>query len=53
LEDETVKSKLANAKKLSDVKAKDYDAIFYIGGCGPVFDLAPDPFNAKLVSEAS
>ncbi|KAJ6599119.1 class I glutamine amidotransferase-like protein, partial [Mycena vulgaris] len=52
LADETVKSKLATAKKLSDVSAKDYDAIFYVGGHGPVIDLAVDPVNIKLASEA-
>ncbi|KAK7444752.1 hypothetical protein VKT23_015069 [Stygiomarasmius scandens] len=49
--DDTVKTKLANAKKLSDVKASDYDAIFYIGGHGPVIDLANDPVSLKLASE--
>ena len=53
LEDPTVKQKLANAKKLSDVNAADYDAIFYVGGHGPVIDLASDPVNAKLASEVS
>lgn len=53
LKDETVKAKLANAKKLSDVRPKDYDAILYIGGQGPMFDLANDPVNAGIVSEAS
>jgi len=51
LNNETVKSKLANAKKLSEVQAKDYEAIFYVGGHGPVIDLAQDPLNAKLASE--
>ncbi|KAJ7283707.1 class I glutamine amidotransferase-like protein [Mycena rebaudengoi] len=51
LSDETVKSKLANAKKLSSVSAKDYDAIFYIGGHGPVIDLPFDADNIKLASE--
>ncbi|KAJ7496865.1 ThiJ/PfpI [Mycena latifolia] len=51
LADETVKSKLASAKSLSAVSAKDYDAIFYIGGHGPVIDLAVDPVNIKLASE--
>ena len=53
LKDEVVKQKLANAKKLSTVNAKDYDAIFYVGGHGPVIDLASDPVNAKLVSDVS
>ncbi|KAI0326676.1 class I glutamine amidotransferase-like protein [Cubamyces sp. BRFM 1775] len=51
LEDPTVKEKLANAKKLSEVKASDYDAIFYVGGHGPVIDLAVDPVNIELASE--
>ena len=53
LEDATVKQKLANAKKLSEVKASDYDAIFYVGGHGPVIDLAVDPVNIQLASEVS
>jgi putative intracellular protease/amidase len=51
LKDEVVQSKFNNAKKLSDVQAKDYDAIFYVGGHGPVIDLPFDAVNAKLASE--
>ncbi|KAG6337354.1 hypothetical protein ID866_1727 [Astraeus odoratus] len=51
LEDKTVQYKLAHAKKLSDIKAEDYDAVFYVGGHGPVIDLAVDPVNIKLASE--
>lgn len=51
LQDETVKSKLASAKKLSDVNVKDYDAVFYVGGHGPVLDLATDPVNIALANE--
>ncbi|KAK0486844.1 ThiJ/PfpI [Armillaria luteobubalina] len=51
LTDETVRSKLANAKQLSTVNAKDYDAIFYVGGHGPVMDLPTDRANIKLASE--
>ncbi|EJD48569.1 ThiJ/PfpI [Auricularia subglabra TFB-10046 SS5] len=50
LADETVRAKFANAKKLSEVNEKDYAAIFYVGGHGPVIDLASDPVNAKLAS---
>jgi len=46
-----VKSKLASTKKLSEVDAKDYDAIFFVGGHGPVIDLSGDPVNANLISE--
>ena len=51
LEDPTVKAKLASAKKLSEVRATDYDAVFYPGGHGPVLDLATDPVNAQLASD--
>ncbi|KZW03702.1 ThiJ/PfpI [Exidia glandulosa HHB12029] len=50
LVDPAVQSKFKNAKKLSEVNAADYAAIFYVGGHGPVLDLASDPVNAKLVS---
>lgn len=53
LNDGTVKSKLATAKKLSEVNEKDYVAIFYVGGLGPVLDLASDTTNAKLASQVS
>ncbi|OCB90865.1 NIF-domain-containing protein [Sanghuangporus baumii] len=51
LRDDIVKEKFANAKKLTDVNPNDYDAIFYVGGHGPVIDLASDPVNIKLASE--
>ncbi|KAI9001391.1 class I glutamine amidotransferase-like protein [Trametes punicea] len=51
LEDQTVKDKLAHAKKLSEVKAADYDAVFYVGGHGPVIDLSSDPVNIALASD--
>ena len=53
LDDPAVQQKLANAKKLSDVEAEDYDAIFYVGGFGPAIDLAFDTVNAKLASDVS
>ncbi|KAG8744426.1 hypothetical protein FRC10_010204 [Ceratobasidium sp. 414] len=51
LQDPEVKQKLAAAKKLSEVDHNDYDAIFYIGGHGPVIDLAVDQANIKLASQ--
>ncbi|KAH8834787.1 class I glutamine amidotransferase-like protein [Flagelloscypha sp. PMI_526] len=51
LQDPIAKDKLANAKVLADVKASDYDAIFYAGGHGPVIDLPTLPENIKLASE--
>lgn len=40
---------LANTVKLSDMKAADYDAIFYPGGHGPMWDLAEDKDSAALI----
>jgi len=52
LNDETAKTKLANALVLQDVKIQDYDALFYVGGHGPVIDLPTDPTNIKLLEDA-
>lgn len=40
-------------QKLSDFvgKAKDFDAIFYVGGHGPMFDLVDDPTSQQLIKE--
>lgn len=43
--------KVANSKKLSDIKAEDYDAVFYPGGHGPMWDLANDTNSIKLIEE--
>jgi putative intracellular protease/amidase len=40
---------LANTVRLDSVSAKDYDAIFYSGGHGPMWDLAEDPVSIKLI----
>ncbi|KAJ8593303.1 class I glutamine amidotransferase-like protein [Rhizopogon salebrosus TDB-379] len=50
LQDPVVKNKLATTKKLSEVNPDDYDAVFYVGGHGPVLDLASDPVNGQLAS---
>jgi putative intracellular protease/amidase len=40
---------LANTLRLSDVKASDYDAVFYPGGHGPMWDLAEDLRSIALI----
>ncbi|KAF8708356.1 response stimulus, partial [Rhizoctonia solani] len=50
LQDPEVKQKFASAKKLSDVNPAEYDAIFYVGGHGPMIDLPEDPNNIKLAN---
>lgn len=40
---------LANTVKLETVKASDFDAVFYPGGHGPMWDLAEDPKSVALI----
>lgn len=47
--DEIAISKVAYSLKLSDVKFEDYDAVFYPGGHGPLWDLATDINSIKLI----
>ena len=42
--------KLKNTKKLSEVNQAEYDAVFYPGGHGPLWDLAEDPNSALLIA---
>ena len=39
----------ANTVKLADVKADDYDTVFYTGGHGPMWDLAESPVSIALL----
>jgi putative intracellular protease/amidase len=40
---------LSKTIKLSDAKSEDYDTIFYVGGHGPMWDLAEDPVSIALL----
>lgn len=40
---------LANTLPLVGIKAEDYDAVFYPGGHGPMWDLAEDPHSIALI----
>jgi putative intracellular protease/amidase len=40
---------LANTAVLAAVSAHDFDAIFYPGGHGPLWDLAEDPVSTALI----
>lgn len=40
---------LANTVKVDSVKSDDYDAVFYPGGHGPLWDLAEDPKSVALI----
>ncbi len=43
--------KVAFSLQLSDIKAEDYDAVFYPGGHGPLWDLANDNFSIRLIED--
>ena len=47
--DEPLQQKLAHTLKLSSVKASDYDAVFYPGGHGPLWDLTQDASSIALI----
>jgi putative intracellular protease/amidase len=47
--DEAVQKIIENTHKLSEQKASDYDAVFYPGGHGPLWDLANDSDSQKLI----
>lgn len=48
-EDTQAQSALSNSLRLSDVSADDFDAVFYPGGHGPLWDLAEDRDSISLV----
>jgi putative intracellular protease/amidase len=47
--DTVLLEKLKNTKKLSEVNQADYDAVFYPGGHGPLWDLAEDANSIALI----
>ncbi len=48
-QDRELQQKLANTRRLSEVSADDYDAIFYPGGHGPLWDLTTDADSIRLI----
>ena len=49
--DKDLQELLANTKKLSEVTADEFDAVFYPGGHGPLWDLATDQKSIKLIED--
>ena len=47
--DKAAQAVLASTVKLSDMKASDFDTVFYSGGHGPMWDLAEDPVSIALI----
>ena len=48
-EDKETQEALANTTQLASIKQDDYDAIFYPGGHGPLWDLAEDEQSIALI----
>lgn len=48
-EDKEAQEIIANTKVLANVNANDFDAVFYPGGHGPLWDLANDLTSVKLI----
>ena len=47
--DTDLQTKLKNTHKLSTINQADYDAVFYPGGHGPLWDLAEDKNSINLI----
>ena len=47
--DEKAQKELSQTVKLADVKAEDFDTVFYVGGHGPMWDLAESPVSIALL----
>ena len=49
-DDDEAQQRLATTKKLSEIDASDFDAVFVPGGHGPMWDLATDHTTATLLA---
>ncbi len=47
--DKTAQEALSQTVKVADMKAEDFDTIFYVGGHGPLWDLAESPVSIDLL----
>ena len=48
-DDQTAQKELANTVRLAEMKVKDFDAVFYPGGHGPLWDLHNDSDSIALI----
>src|SRR6516164_4863849 len=48
-QDERALKDFANTVKLAEVRAEDFDTVFYTGGHGPMWDLAESPVSIALL----
>ena len=50
--DDDAQTALASTTPLAEIAVGDYDAVFYPGGHGPLWDLAEDPDSIALIETA-
>src|SRR5258708_26114784 len=48
-QDPTAQKALASTVKLADMKAEDFDTVFYVGGHGPLGDIAHRPPSLAFI----
>ena len=48
-QDSEAQKKLSQTVKLADMRSEDFDTIFYVGGHGPMWDLADNPDSIALI----
>jgi NAD(P)-dependent dehydrogenase (short-subunit alcohol dehydrogenase family) len=48
-QDVAAQKALSETVKLADMKSEDFDTIFYVGGHGPMWDLAESPVSIALL----
>jgi putative intracellular protease/amidase len=48
-QDKTAQEALAHTAKLADMKSEDFDTVFYVGGHGPMWDLAESPVSIAIL----
>lgn len=49
--DKEAQAQLASTERLNSVRSSDFDAVFYPGGHGPLWDLAEDPQSKALIEQ--
>lgn len=49
--DEVSKAQLSQTKKLSEINVAEFDAVFYPGGHGPLWDLVTDQHSIDLIEQ--
>ena len=50
-EDSAAKTLMANSKPLSEMNADEFDAVFYPGGHGPLWDLVDNQDSIRLIEQ--